>query len=111
LHELPEGDVSLLLEKIPFDGKLIVYFNVTVIEKLEPQFAQREMVARNSAPCHFYFEEGWGELAEDDLEGVVGRCLDDAAMHVSAQKCEEIGEGVVFDQRGLALGQKSDDLL
>ena len=69
---------------------------MAVIEKLKSQFAQREMVAWNSAPFHFYFEKGWGELAENNLEGVVGRCLDDASMHVSAKKRQEICEGVVF---------------
>lgn len=57
------------------------------------------MIPRNAVTFDLHSEQGRDELSKADLELMVGRILDHAAMHVSADEIKEIGKGFVADEK------------
>ena len=71
-----------------------------LIEELKCQFAESQMVPRNAIAFDFYFEQGRDEFCEADLELMVGRVLNHAAVHVSADEVKQVGKGFIADEEG-----------
>jgi hypothetical protein len=79
-----------VLEEVPFDGELVINLDVTVVEELKGQFAKGEMVTWNLTIADFDLEKVRDDFTKVDFEGVVGRSLDDAAMHVATDEVEKV---------------------
>ena len=64
------------------------------------------MVARNALAFDLDSEQRGDEFGEADLELMVGRILDHAAVHVPADEVEQVGKGFVADEKGTCSSQQ-----
>lgn len=110
LDELAQREVSFLLEQIALYGKLVVHFDVAIVEELQAQLAEGEVISWDAGLSNEDFQQRRGELANGDLEISEGWRLHYASSHVPAQEGKEVPQGVISDEWSGKTTQKLEEI-